>query len=61
MDLCLEADYESPCEGAVEMNAIVELGGYKVGEAARLTPSPLQAHPLIKTVSACPGTMNNAG
>ncbi|HEX2929802.1 MAG TPA: hypothetical protein VHV54_08830 [Candidatus Binatia bacterium] len=43
------------------MNAIVDLGGNKVGEAARLTPSPLQAHPLIKAVSAFPGTMNNAG
>jgi hypothetical protein len=30
------------------MNAIVELGVYNVGEASRLTPSPLQAHPLIK-------------
>jgi hypothetical protein len=43
------------------MNAIVELGVYNVGEASRLTPSPLQAHPLIKTVSAFPGTMDNAG
>jgi hypothetical protein len=43
------------------MIAIVERSANKVVAAARLTPSPLQVHPLIKTVfGAFPRTMKNA-